>query len=306
MYKIGIVGDLHIDTNISSRKDNYFQTCLNKLEEVASKCNNVIILGDVFNRESIPNDFFYIFYNHINYLKLQYGTTFYSIIGNHDIPNEDETNLPKTSLGLCKVTNLINLIEVDKPVTIEGINFYTSYVNLDKCKEHLKTLKLNEKDVLLLHHYFEDGFPGVELEDLENIGCKNIFLGHNHSPLSNFYREYNGVRIYRSGSLLRNSADESNLNREIYYFGINNEIEIVKLNSARPAIEVFTEKAYKQENLQKKRFIKDINEVLDKYTNNASVQTKFSIKETLEELEIPEKCMAYIQSIYTRIGETFL
>ena len=305
MYPIGIVGDLHVDVHISSRKDNYFQTCLMKIEEVASQCKNVIFLGDVFNRETLPNDFLYSFYTHLSYLKLQYGTKFYSIIGNHDIPNEDEDNLSKTSLGLCEVTGLIILIKPDKPINIEGINFYTSYVRLDRCKKHLKTLKLKKDDILLLHQYFEDGFPGVDVEDLQ-VGCNKVFLGHNHIPLVGFKKEYDDLTVYRSGSLLRNSAEEANLTRDIYYYAIDDKVNLIKLNCVRPAVDVFTEKAYKQENLHQKRFTKSITEVLDKYTNNASVQTKFSIKETLEEINTPEKCMLYIENIYTRIGETFI
>lgn len=306
MSSIGIVGDVHISSGVSSRKDKYFQTCLDKITEVADNCKHVIFLGDLFDREVISNDYFYQFYTHINYLKAKNGNEFYSIIGNHDIPNEDEKNLSKSCLGLCKLTGLIQLIEVDKPVLIEGRNFYTSFVNLDKCKEHLSNLKLQPDDILLLHQYFEDGFPGIEFEDVKDIGCKNIFLGHEHTPFSNMFKEYEGIKIYRCGSLVRNAANTSNLNRDIFYFKLEENVITAKLQCAKPAVEVFTEKAYNQENLQRKYFIKNINEVIDKYTNNASVQSKFSIRQTLEEIKTPDKCMQYINNIYNAINEVLI
>ena len=306
MYSIGIVGDVHIDTGVSSRRDNYFQTCLDKISEVANNCKHIIFLGDLFNRESLPSEYFYQLYIHLNYLKNINGNVFYSIIGNHDIPNENEKNLNKTTLGLCKLTGLLNLIEVHNPVNIEGINFYTSYVNLDKCREHLKTLKLNSNDVLLLHQYFEDGFPGIELEDIQDIGCSKIFLGHEHTPFMNFVKQINDLSIYRCGSLVRNSANTSNLTRDIFYFTLDKDVNIIQLQGANPASEVFTEKAYKQENLERTYFIKNISEVIDKYTNNVSVQSKFSLKQVLEEIHTPDNCMQYINNIYKAINEVLL
>ena len=112
------------------------------MEEVSSNCKNVIILGDFFNRENIASDYLYNLYIHLTKLKSLYGCKYYAIIGNHDIANEDENNLSKSSLGILQVTNLVNIIFPNNPINIEGINFYTSYVNLEKCRKHLKTLKL--------------------------------------------------------------------------------------------------------------------------------------------------------------------
>ena len=88
MYKIGIIGDIHIDSKVSSRKDDYFSTCLEKLEEVANNCKNIIILGDVFNRPTLTNDYFIRLYDFLRYRCTCKGNNFYTIIGNHDVYNE--------------------------------------------------------------------------------------------------------------------------------------------------------------------------------------------------------------------------
>lgn len=306
MYTIGIVGDLHIDTTISSRKDDYFSTCLQKIEEVASNCTIVIFLGDIFNRSVIPNEYFYRLYTYLVHLNKTYDCDFYSIIGNHDIPNEDESNLLKTSLGLCDLTGVIKLITVDRPLKFGKYTFHTSYVNLNKCKDHLKTLKLGENDILLLHQYFEDEHEGLSISDISDIGCNKVFLGHEHTPFYNYVKDFGQLKVYRCGSLLRNAANSSNLSRDIYYFKLyENNISIEQLKCAKPAIEVFTESAYNQENLHKKHFIKNINDVLEKYTNNIATQTKFSIKQTLVDLHTPENSLNYISKVYANIGEIF-
>lgn len=307
MYPIGIVGDVHIDSRISSRKDNYFNTCILKIEEVASMCSNVIFLGDVFNRSVIPNDYMYNFYIALTQIKNKYNNTFYSIIGNHDIANEDEDNLCRSSLGLCSITGLINIITPDKPININGYYFYTSYVNFDKCLQHLSTLRLKSEDILLLHHYFEDGFDDIPIEHLKGVGCKRIFLGHEHTPFKGLVKKReDDLYIYRCGSLLRNTANSANLNRDIYFYTIDqDEVNSIKLNNVQPASQVFVEKALNQENLQKKKFVKSIQEVIDKYQNNVSTQSKFSINKTLQEINTPEHCMKYIVKKYNMINEVF-
>lgn len=304
MYNIAIVGDLHIDTKVSSRKDDYFQTCLNKITEVCENCNNVIILGDVFNRPTLSNEYFTQLYTHLSYLKSR-GVSFYSIMGNHDLYNEDETSLSKTCLGICDLIGLIKVIRPEYPINICGINFYTSYVNFNKAKDHLKTLKLQESDVLLLHHFYEDCSNSFSYDDLKLIGCKNIFLGHEHTPFEHLRRVTNSFTVYRCGSLLRNIANEANLKRDIFYFVMNDTINPCKLESALPAKEVFIEKAYTQQNLNRRKFVTNINDVILKYTNNINTESKFSIKSILEEIKTPKQSMEYIKKKYTDINEVF-
>ena len=305
MYKIGIIGDIHIDSKVSSRKDDYFSTCLEKLEEVANNCKNIIILGDVFNRPTLTTDYFIRLYDFLRYRCTCKGNNFYTIIGNHDVYNELEDTLNKTVLGLCSATEVINIITPEQPAVIENIRFVTSYVKLKTAKEHLKNCDYNEDDVLLLHHYFEDKYEGLLYEDFLNVKCKRIFLGHEHLAFDKFKKEYPDKILYRCGSLLRNSAGKKNFERGIYYFILDDEVKIATLENVKPYTEVFNEKAIAQENLNRKRFLTDINDVISKYSNNLNVTNKFSIKHVLQELQTPDKNMSYIKSKYDIINEVF-
>lgn len=305
MFDIAIVGDVHINPSVSSRKDNYFDTCLQKIEEIASKNKNVIFLGDVFNSPTLPYNYFVDVYSLLNKLKAN-GTRFYSILGNHDVFNEREDSLLKTSLGLCYVTGVIELILPDKPITINGYNFHTSYVSLKKAKEHLINKKFNADDILLLHHYFEDQYDGLNYNDLCNLGCNKIFFGHEHSAFEKGRKIYNEFTAYRCGSLLRNSSIEYNLKRQIFYYVIdNNEVKCCSVECMKPAEEVFTYEAFNQENLHKKQFLNNINDVIGRYTNNISTKSIFNIKTILDEINTPIDSINYIKSKYELIGERF-
>lgn len=305
MHEIAIVGDVHIDDKVSSRKDDYFETCLQKITEVASQSKNIIFLGDLFNRPTISNakvvDLFLFF----NFLKNKNNNNFYSIIGNHDIFNYREDTLNKTTLGIFNACGLVKVILPEQPEVIGKYTFHTSFVDLSMCKSHLKGKKLTPNDVLLLHHYFEDGYEGFKYEELKDLGVNKIFFGHEHSPFKNLRKVYEEYTAYRGGSLLRNSADDYNFKRDIYYFTLDDEVIPHKLDCMKQSVDVFTESALSKQNLNKNKFIASLKEIVDKYSNNLGNQSKFSIKEALQEVGAPLDTLEYIEHKYTSIGVSF-
>lgn len=306
MYNYGIVGDIHIAPSVSSRVDDYFATCLKKISEVANNCKNVIILGDVFNTPSIQNNYFVELYNTLSYFNGR-GVSFYSIIGNHDIYNEREDSLNRTSLGLADATGIIKLITVDNPITIGNYRFNTSYVNYNRAITHLDTMTYGENDILLLHHFHNDGFDGIDQNLLEKTKIKHVFFGHEHNSFEQGLIKYPNLTAYRCGSLLRNAANDYNLVRDIFYYVFDdiNEIKGCTVDCAQPASSVFTQKAYTRENYLKKEFLSNVNEVVDKYSAKISEQEKFSIVSILRELQTPEENFNYIRTKYELIGERF-
>ena len=311
MYEIAIVGDLHLSPKVSSRTDDYFESCLEKITEIASTCRNIIFLGDTFDSPTIPPNYFIELYRHLNYLISIKGNEFYAIMGNHDLYNEREESLDRTTLGLCNETNLIQVKKPNNPVTIGSYNFYTSYVYFNKCKQHLLEISKPEcyldNDILLLHQYYEDLYECLHYDDLCDTGFKHIFFGHEHKPMAGFRIQTPTFTAYRCGSCGRNRADAFNLNRDINYFILDPQydIKVGKLECVKPAENVFTEQAYNQDNLKKKQFINNINDVIGKYTNNINVQDKFSIKCILKELNTPDICLQYIKNKYEQINEVF-
>ena len=118
MYDIAIVGDVHICPCVNSRLDDYLQSVLDKIHEISSKSKNVIFLGDLFDKPVVSLMCYSKVWTELSYCKTLYNTNFYSIIGNHDIPNELESALNQTVLGLLEEQGIISTIRVDEPVKI--------------------------------------------------------------------------------------------------------------------------------------------------------------------------------------------
>ena len=312
MCSIGIVGDLHIAPTPSNRMDDYFNTGIRKINEISQYCEHVVFLGDIFTNAKVDEQY-------TNFLittlrkNINNGNKYYTIIGNHDVQNELEDRLLNSSLGTLYVAQVMNIITPDNPIVIDCGNkkyrFNTTYVNFATAKSHLQNLRLGEdaiEDILLIHHQYDAGSLSFHQSDLEPIcgpNCKKIFFGHDHCPLPQGRIIYPNFAVYRSGSIMRNKADDYNLTRQLYYYVLTEDNLTCQAVSTQPASEVFTMQSYTRENYQKKQFVKSVDSLVEKYTNNISTQSKFSIKTILEELNTPVECMDYLQKKHTKIGE---
>lgn len=310
--KIGIVGDLHIAPTPDKRIDNYFETGLDKIEQIAKNCNIIIFLGDIFTQAKIEEKYVYSLINHLNYCRNTYNVQFYTIIGNHDVLNENEENLINSSLGILQISGAINIIKQGQPINFDNYMFHTSFVNFNKAKKHLREQSFLSQDfinVLLLHHEYETGTNAFTYNDLKDLGFKMIFLGHDHKPFDEGRIIYPEYTIYRSGSIMRNRADDYNFTRCLYYFILDTQnkdkpVSCQVINFV-PADKVFKIEALTKQNYKKEKFIKSLKEVIDKYKNNISVQKRFSMKTILEELGASQKVIMGIRKKYDARQETF-
>ena len=319
--KIAIIGDVHYDKQASSRTDNYWETCIDKLQEVANNSDAIICCGDFFNTCSINSSFLIPLVNFLRKYKKDIGRPIYTIIGNHDVRSEEEKYLNQSELGLFESIGLIQVLKPNDVLQIYGCEFITSYVNFDKCVNHLHSLtyKSDRLVVLLLHQLFMDGPKSITIDDVKKLAIqttiKYIFLGHEHCPFSNEgVIKIDDIVVGRSGSLVRNRADAYNLSRVPFYFLLDTHdksLSRLELSCTQPASLVFTEDAYNQTNLKKKRFQESVNkyfqEIVNRYKNNNINKNneKFSIVKTLkEDIKCSEECFNYIKSKYAQLNLT--
>ena len=266
---IGIVGDVHLTPPPDNRIDDYFEVGLQKIEEIANFCNHVVFLGDIFSTAKISENHLILFSRKLEELKVK-GTSFYTIIGNHDVVHEDERNIDNASLGVLSEYNTIKLILPDKPVTIkdEGkeYTFHTTYVNLKRAKKHLSLRKgrYGENDILLIHHEYDMPHDSITLDDLKDLGCRHVFFGHDHKPLPEGRIIYPELTVYRCGSIMRNLATDYNLERQIYYYILGKDLHC-KCVAMKPAKEVFKESSYTRQNFHKTKFVETLNNIIEKY-----------------------------------------
>ena len=326
--KIGIIGDVHIAPPPEKRIDDYFQVGLNKIEEIAKACDVAIFLGDIFTNPKVDEKYVNRLIRHLDYCNQVHKCNFKTIIGNHDVAHEEEVNLDDSSLGILHSSKVMGIITPDKPAIIHDkdiiYRFNTIPVKFKNAQEYIKTIRYTNEvqlnvggqlkpciDVLLVHHQYESGNPCFYYDDFKDLGCKHIFLGHDHKPMDAGRIIYPEFTVYRSGSVMRNRADDYNFTRKsIYYFIIDTEpadgktIYCKTVTMSNP-YNIFKVEAVNKLNTQEKKYTEVIDSLIEKYKNNISLQDKFSIKKIMIELKAKPESINYIDNQYKKIGEIF-
>lgn len=313
--KIGIVGDLHIAPEPENRIDDYFHVGLQKIEEIASNCDYVIFTGDIFSKPKVDDLYKNALITHLNWCKKNYNCIFATIIGNHDVAHEEEDNLQHSSLGTLEAAGVMEIIKPDKKYSyiLQDNNFFYRFktipVKFKNAKTYLQDFSFdvnpNFINILLVHHLYEGGTECFRHEDFQSKNINMIFFGHDHKPIDGGRIIYEDMTVYRSGSIMRNIASDYNLERQLYYYVLENGTVSCKAVTTTDPRTIFKVDAYTRANYNKKKFTESIDTIIDKYKNNINTQNRFSIKNILEELQTPEKNMNYIGKQYIKIGDNF-
>lgn len=267
-----VIGDIHFSIQTpNSRIDNYFKTCLSKLEFVLDYAisHNVCCVffeGDFFNRINEPiqclsniialiNKKTNEFYN-VNKTKLN----LFSIVGNHDLPYENFKFIERSPLYLLFETGVLNHF---KSVKLFNENNYIVINGFDYSENITKASTKNscciahcfygtDCSVALTNNSYCDRITYEESQELE---YSVYFLGHDHVYYG--ITKNNNVYVVRSGSLLRNSSHSHQTNRIpcFYHVKFDNNIYLfsqIDVTIAAKGEAVFTHEALtkpKQEEL---------------------------------------------------------
>lgn len=267
-----VVGDIHFSIQTpNSRIDNYFKTCLSKLEFVLDYAikNNICCVffeGDFFNRINEPlhclssiisllkkkiNEFY-----NINKTKLN----LFSIVGNHDLPYENFKYIERSPIYLLFETGLlyhfksVKLFNSTNSIIINGFDYaenITKATTVNSCCV-CHCFYGTDCSVALTNTSYCNR---ITQEEAKNLGYTVYFLGHDHV----FYGITNndGFYVVRSGSLLRNSSHSHQINRIPCFYHVkfdNNSYSFsqIDVSIASKGESVFTHEALvkpKQEEL---------------------------------------------------------
>lgn len=295
MYKIGIVIDPHaMERACRCRKDNYFETVLNKLEYVAQSNDYVIIAGDLFHIHNNST----LFFNTVHTLFNKYKGKFHAIPGNHDIFNRNLSALNRTTLGSLFYTGVLELHT--KGWDLCGVHFEPALI--DENPEDIP-VDTENKNILIGHKFLNNGFNPEESltsADIRRLNYNLVFLGHDHKP---YDEEFIGdSTVIRMGSLTRIDTQSYNKDREIVYYQLQVEDDgsydyeriIIPHKSAE---ECYVDVAYKHMcngGLQKSEvsFVK-IGDVLEKLTRQSTGTN--SLERTLKKLNTPDASISDIK-----------
>jgi predicted phosphodiesterase len=216
-----ITSDGHIrDTKPRCRIDNYFEAQSKKLNQIKKLQieNNcpVFDCGDLLdNYRSSPFLEGWLIDNLPN--------QFYTIAGNHDLPNHRIEDIDKGSLGVLIKASKVKLLNwCSIGIGVWGFNYNSNF----QIPKEFETRRKETKHIALVHEFISiDKFPGsITPNELVNKlqGFDYIFCGHNHT---NFDVKVNNTRVINIGSMLRMDADQINYKPAFYVMYDNFEIE---------------------------------------------------------------------------------
>ena len=321
---IAIVGDFHYDAAVTSRIDNYSETCIKKLKEIANRHKVIIFLGDFFNKPVLSFDALIPLYKCLQEVQ-ESGCRVLTIMGNHDIFNEREDSLNRTALGWFSTVGAIEIIQPGEVVSFTlangyTLNFHALYVSIEKSKEFLDSLCFKrqpmEKNIILSHNYFESTYAGFKILDFNHCDADYVFFGHEHEPLAENLKNAYGTCFYRCGSLMRNAANDYNLVRMPKYDVISTADDGIviarhKVEVASSPVDIFKTQSFQRSNLEIDHFTEAVrtglDQIVEMYDNVENPQRGelITIPMALSRINAPSYVVNIIKAKYEMLGEKF-
>lgn len=245
MKKILFFTDTHLqEIPISSRKDNYLESIIRKIEEIKDIANSenvdyVLFGGDFFSKPS-PSD--EVIIRLIQILKKFNSRPIITILGNHDIEGRNPDTYNRKAVKILEEAHLIKVLKdgenyppFDTEIEIQGVNYKNG---VDSNPDLLKVEKKRKGLILIqmVHSYvlpFKTNFQTLSLEEVANITEADIILiGHYHDGFGE--RRVNGKIFISPGSIARDSINQFNRTPQVVLIKIDGskiDIEFIKLKN---------------------------------------------------------------------------
>lgn len=289
--RIGICLDLHCRLiNPRSRKDDYFNSCMRKLEFMLQNCDVLLSAGDFFDKARTED----AVKNRILSLINRYNTKIYIVPGNHDIENDEMDTLPKTSLGNLAYHKAVTILTSDRIWEISGLKIGVLPYDIEEAK---KTKFSEHLDLVLGHHFYNwsyDLAKSIEPSEVEKYNTDYLFLGHDHEPHE--IETVGSTKIYRMGSVMRDHLKEYSSSHvpKFILFDKENPAEVIIPHGSFEKVFRFEEKKHLKKCTKLMSDIKGFLESMD-----ARTSSQRSIGQILkEELKAPKEIQDYLYLIY--------
>ena len=309
METVRIIGDFHLsDITPRSWKIPYFDNCLFELREASKGVKNLIVLGDFFDKPTIPDAFKLRLVNELIDISNS-GCKIWSIVGNHDIIgyNMSESVFERTSINLISSTSkaggeYFNLIT--EPTVIGGITF----VPFQGCRGSGLVEAPNNRSVLLAHAFYNnpiDEILNISKEDLVPLKYAVAALGHDHEPHADV--KAGNTLVVRPGSFTRSSSHAFNLNRKPTYVDLvvssTGKITVShsEVSTAYPSGDIFREECFLKKT-NTRVFESNLSLVFDVIAEKKRDESEFSLQSILVEVGADEKVIDYLRSIHRESG----
>lgn len=291
--------DTHIKgVNPKSRIDNFYQTLLNKFNEVVEiskeyKVDYILHGGDWFDRPdispSIVRDFAMILQ--------KFEKPIYTIAGNHDIFGYNPETLSRTMLGLVEGVGIIKVIKYGETIILkndvtcellgQAYNFeidenYEKYYIAKKSSD--AQYCINIVHGMLMPKAFIPGVKYTMIDDILDTEADITLVGHYHTGFGVVKKD--DKYFVNPGSLVRASAEKGEFKRKpsvvlIELTKNNINIEMIPLKAALPAEEVLNME-YLNDEYDREIKLNDFFNLID--TNSDYEDLKIDIAKVIENI----------------------
>lgn len=273
MKKFIFLTDTHCRVNNPvSRKDNFSETILNKIEwcMAYARENNAIVLhgGDWVNRPDTSPAYVAKLCTILN----KYNVPIYGIVGNHDIYGYNQATFQRTPLAIANACNAFKIIHDNETVRIEdgtctilltgssssplidrngGVNEY--FTPNRKTPKAVEEIRIHIVHGFLTDTHWPDSVPHTRFEQIANTDADILLTGHEHTGYG--IKPFGTSVACNPGALGRVSASVGDVNRRVNICEIETtssgkfRIKLVPLpeDIARPAEEVLDREKLEEE-----------------------------------------------------------
>lgn len=311
MSKIMFVGDVHLSPRIpASRKDDYPETLLNKLESlrqlaIKNDVSDIVFLGDLFNSKHMTLSYFIKCFQKFKAMDDQ-GIILHACIGNHDITYDNDSTLEESAIKLLFDSEVLDTKSV---FTRDDVSVYL-YNFTQLTPELPKPTNLGQYNVLVGHYFYLTGFNDVEHtlspQDCTRLGYQAYILGHDHTPYTPVIQK--DYQVHRPGSLSRGTSQTCQVQRD--------EINVVLLDTQshqftyEPIPNVLPSKdIYKEAVLIDKFTLSSISDSLKDLLADLTFDNSSDIFETLNQIpmdsSVRECIISYLnnEGVFNRTGD---
>ena len=309
MFKIITFTDIHLaDRGPFSRKDDYRQTILNKLEQIADICletkaDIALCGGDIFHLKTPVKNSHFLVSQAIEIFK-NFPCPVYSIYGNHDLRQDNLSTLPKQPFYTLVKSGSIKYLKDELfdqgQIRVFGMDYcsnpdYTDF-NRDRSNEKIQICLAHVNASSKFDNLF--GERVYTYQELQNTSPDIFIFGHYHPDQG--IEVHNGKYFVNVGSLSRGSLKKDELTRipSIGYIEIADNFSITckKINlNVLSSTDIFDIDAKDKEEKEQKEIEKFISEMKGKVFVDDTDDVGDKIKKLGFEKEIIDKALFYFE-----------
>jgi DNA repair exonuclease SbcCD nuclease subunit len=309
VWRGAFLGDVHLSpTTPASRRDDYGETCLRKLEFVLRRCwalgvTDLFCVGDLFNTPTVSMSYVN---RVIRLLRRYHGITFYVIPGNHDLPYHRLDRLEDTALGNLVLSGVVRWLERFR-TAVDGEGKMLEVCGAGVGRGRPERGSNARRSILIDHAYWKAGADDYVLpqDEATALGHDLYILGHDHLhyPMARVEDGDRAYHVARPGSLMRATSHFHQVLRTVQFIVVEFEDGGLYINEepveCLPPDEVYSSTVFAPTQI----LTRSVDKMIERMESREKRPLEgASITEMLTSIPSPPEVRDYVQSLLRERG----